>query len=310
MKRARNLFWTAALGAAAAGAQTTSAPTTPSVSIPEPSNDVIVTARRHTRQQTLSDTRALITLHEGQIARFETPICPLVVGMPAAYASIVAERIQQVAQSAGLRTGRPGCHPNVTLAVSEDGAVFVRELAKKRPTLFDRMKPYQQERLLSGRGPVWSWSSTDARRRDGGPVDHVSLIDLQNDKPPIPVARNGFMVPNASLSRLSAPTREDTTLAFVVLRADALNGLTLNQIADFAALTALASLDSNRPPTVSNRTIATLFADRQEGREPAAELTTFDRALLKGLYTSASGFSADHQSAAIASLINEKLELP
>ncbi len=270
--------------------------------------DITVTAKRENAKTALRDTRAVLSLHEGQIARFETPICPAVVGLPPAHAQIITARIRGLAQAVGLRQDAPGCRANVTVVIADDGSTFLASLARRRPMLFERMALPDRRALFAGKGPVWHWSSTDVKRRDGGPVEHISAIDLSNGGPPQPVATNAFIVPNASLSRLSMPIRQDMTLAFVVLRAEDIIGLTLRQIADFCAMTALGGINQRQTEALHHRSILTMFSDSRNGATLESEATAFDTALLAGLYAGNTGFSADQQSVAIARRVDVVLQ--
>ena len=230
----------------------------------------------------------------GPMARFETEICPRVLGLPADYANVVETRIREIAKAVGPRTANGGCEPNLTVIVAEDGAAALSSLRKNRPLLFGAMTNSEHLRLRRSRGPVWNWYSVDPRRSDGGPVEHMTMISF-GEAPPQPVSPEAYIASNVSMSRLTVPVRLDITLSFIILEKRALDGLTLAQVADFSAMLGLSMIDYDRAKAISRPSILRIFS---AGRADTA--TTFDLAFLKGLYAGEPGISFDRRAAQIA----------
>src|SRR5213596_1236714 len=51
----------------------------------------------------------------GQLARFEAPVCPVVLGVAPKQAAAIEDRIRQVAAAAKIPVARPGCVINVAV---------------------------------------------------------------------------------------------------------------------------------------------------------------------------------------------------
>ena len=273
------------------------------------SGDIVVTGRRASPDKTIAETRAISNTHNGQLARFETPICPAVVGLPQAHARVVEWRIRNVADRAKVRVDKLGCKPNVTIVVADDGAAFVNLLHRKRPTLFNTMALHDVTKLLKSQGPCWAWQSISPKRRDGGSVEMISQIQLGSG-PPQPVAKGAYIASNVQLSRLSMPVRQDTDLAFVVLDLKNIKGLTLQQVADYSAMVGLAAIRTAKTDILEKPSILTMFQDAASGRAIQPEATAFDLAYLAALYSGSSGFSSDQKSMAIASQIKRSTKKP
>lgn len=257
---------------------------------PEDGRDIVVTGKRRSANETTNEIRALSNTREGQLARFETPICPALIGMRRSHGLIVEARVRQIAGRLKLRVDKAGCKPNLTIVMADDGAAFVNALRRKQPTFFDSMPLHDRMRLLASAGPSWTWQSTAPKRRDGGPV-------AASD---IPGSRSPYIVPNAEMSRLSVPVRQDIDLAFVVIDRRKAVGLSLGQIADYAAMAGLAAIRTDRPVKLGRASILTMFDDVAASQPARPEMTDFDIAYLTGLYSGQSGFSSDQKSAVMA----------
>lgn len=228
------------------------------------------------------------------MARFETEICPRVLGLPSDYANVVETRIKEVAEAVGPRNADGGCEPNLTVIVAEDGTAALSSLRKNRPVLFAAMTNSEILRLRRSRGPVWNWYSVDPKRSDGGPVEHMTMISF-GEAPPQPVSAEAYIASNVSMSRLTVPVRLDITLSFIILEKRALDGLTLAQIADFSAMLGLSMIDYDRARAIGRPSILRIFSGGH-----ADTATTFDLAFLKGLYSGEPGISFDRRAARIA----------
>lgn len=104
-------------------------------------------------------------------------------------------------------------------------------------------------------------------------------------------------------SRITAPGRLHFSAAVVVVEADALDGLTTTQLADYAAMRAFAKTDPARLPPSPPPTILTVLDVPMGGAVPIT-LTEWDLGFLRGLYDS----QANLYGAAQRSQIRRKLE--
>lgn len=73
-------------------------------------------------------------------------------------------------------------------------------------------------------------------------MQHISELSVSPGQPPIHLSNGTYQVPGANMSRLSAPTRQNINLSFVVFDRASLDGLTLQQIGDFAGISGLTGV--------------------------------------------------------------------
>ena len=101
---------------------------------PEADTTIVVTGRQPVGEdETLEVVRRVARPVDGQLARFQQPVCPKVIGFEERYESIVAARIRQAAEQAGARAGGEGCVANLFVVIVDDGSEFVDELQRAEP---------------------------------------------------------------------------------------------------------------------------------------------------------------------------------
>ena len=232
---------------------------------------------------------------EDQAARFHVPICAASYGLPAGYGEAVVARIRDVAHAAGadLNSDRR-CQPNLIVMVANDSHEVSEVLRRARPDIYDGLNSIDIERVLATPGPVRAWQSSEPVRAEGGGAYDTRDNFLSQDVH----LHNG----NMPASLLRSTTRRDLRLSVVVFDVDAIDGMTLRQIADHAALRGLAP---TRPPARPiGATILALF-DRTGARDGPAELTGLDLAYLRALYRDDGASKGSVQRAALARRIEQ-----
>ncbi|MBV9931752.1 MAG: hypothetical protein JO013_12515 [Alphaproteobacteria bacterium] len=260
------------------------------------SDPIVVTGQRERYARASNDVRSITRAPEDVLARFETPVCPIALGLPEPLARATEARIRTVAEQLNVAVAVTGCRPNLTVIVADDGIGAITALQKKMPNLFQTLTGAELRVLKTGSGPVWTWYEYDQRRRDGGPVEHITLLD---GNPPRALSSHAYIASNVQLSRLSSPVRMDIMLAFVVIDSRAAEGLTAQQLADGAAVLGLSMIDYRRVPSLNHASALQLFADRS-GRSRIDGMTRFDAAYLHALYSGESGLPASQRITVIA----------
>jgi len=223
----------------------------------------------------------------GQLIQFHEPVCPLVMGYGQQYNAIVERRIRHVAAEANVPLAGEQCQANLILIIASDADALVKALRKDAPRLFDGVDPDALRRAFK-EGPVHVWNATQLRSRDGKTVTHV---------PGKEGTKYSSVLEVQSASVIGAATQQAIVGAVVVIDGDATMGKTLNQIADYAAMRALAGA---RPPKsdVEVDTIMTLF---DPNATAPAQATILDRSYLAGLYRSR---STDRAATAMGQISN------
>jgi hypothetical protein len=198
---------------------------------------------------------------DGQLTQFREPVCPLVIGFAPQYNQIVAQRIRRVAADAGVKIAGEKCRANLVLLIAKDADTLVKGMRSKTPVLFNGVVEGDLKRAFA-QGPVHAWNATELRNEDGQAMGHSGVLNVK------------------SASIISLPTQRAIVGSMVVIDDDATLGKTLTQIADYAAMRALAGA---RPPQqgVETDTILTLFGPNATA---PLSVTSVDRSYLQGLY--------------------------
>jgi len=238
------------------------------------SNDIIVTARPKPPIEVVRKRLRAITRRTGeQIARFNEPVCAGVIGLPQPYAARVVTRMMTVAKNAGAALAGPRCRPNLTLVIVDDGRLLLTELKRQKPALFNALPAREVERALTEPGPARVITLTQLLSRDG----RAQSLDYTNGNTGMAGGAPVLQVESASIVNMA--TRQDITGSLVLIDTAAALGKGLDQLADYAALRALAK--TNVSAHEDDDTILSLFSG--QGTPPRG-LTAFDAAFLKALY--------------------------
>lgn len=242
--------------------------------------DVVVEAQRDLPRKAVDTYVGQITQYaELQIPRFHEPICPVVVGMPEQYGAYIVRRIKDIARQLKLPIAeKANCEANIVVVIAVDGAAFVREVRSEHSSWLAGMHTPDVDRLARPGLPARAWSATSIRNEDGQPASGGTLI-----------------VKSASILR--EPTRQYIDGSFVVLERTATYGLTLRQIADYAAMRSLARTREPAPGGGVN-TILGLFD--QTAATHAAGITSADMTYLQALYARKGEESGVQERARIA----------
>ena len=260
---------------------------------PQQERDIVVEGYRPSRSQALRAVTDLTVIEESQIARFHDPVCPVVVGLVPEAAALVETRVRTVAAEMGVPTRTRPCEANLMVFISGDGTGLVEDMRLRRPAWFEGLAPSEKQRLMADQ-PVRAWSTSSLRNDDG--MRAAGGAQLKNSTPPrerstlnrAPLGTGMYeplqKVPSIAVwggSIIQNVTRYHLDRSLIVMDADAVEGLSLRQLGDYAAMRGLAQL---RPKENAGQfdSILSIF-DRPKGTGPR-ELTSFDRRYLGELY--------------------------
>lgn len=265
------------LALALTGAAALLAPAQPALAEPPPvvGKPIIVRpppteAERH--KELRDFTRAVIRppRMKQPVAKFFYPVCVTVLGLEAEAAGVIAARIRENAEALGVGADRsPDCVPTVRVAFMAPTAGSASGWLTMESPQLAHLPPDQRSRVLTETGPVRAWNKVAVRDVDGRAFrpqfgDQLRFPTFSEFEP---------------LSTSDPIVTTEITGAAVLIARDAAHGLTLGQLADYATMRALigTGVPEGGAPAP---TILTLFTDA----EPPAELTDFDRALVRELY--------------------------
>jgi len=230
------------------------------------SNNVWRQSREITRQTAIRDN---------PLERFQRPICPAVTGMPAKLAIRLIGRMLYNAERVGAPLAEEGdCEVNILVAFVRDGEGEVEGLRKSGYFRNSGMDYYDIKELRAETGAARAWNNVAMRSRYGENASGGS-----GGGPPT--------IRSERSTRLSLNVRGDIDSSTVVIDVFAIDGMSVDQIADYATMRAFARTKEPDPGT-TYETILSLF----DGGTPPDELTSFDVAYLKSLYTGQANLAA------------------
>jgi len=269
--------------------------------------EIVVTGSRHPHDPIAAFVEAITVDTDDQIAQFSERACPLSLGLAPGQNHFIEARIRQIAEHLGIGSGREGCSPNVVVIVAENGAGFVERLRHERPSLFSALELGDIRAIDRLAGPVRTWQVVEPRGADGRPMERISFIQTSPNEPPRFIPR-GYMLAGVMPSLTQRSTRQAIAMSFIVFDLEAVEGLNLLQIADHASMRALARTDPTGLPP--QRSILTLFVDREGGSIGAPELTSWDAAYLRAIYGTRNVLTAHQQRANLVRTMRRDLESP
>ena len=265
-------------GLAAAG---TAQPVRPAQDIP--SETIVVQGTRIDDREVQNFVEALTaTPRSGQISRFDWEVCPGAVGLGGTRNGAITQRLRDVAIAAGMRVGAVGCRPNMLLFVTRGTGRLIDQLSRKYPAYFDGIERAEIRRMVADPAPATAWHVEGLLDADG--------VEVTRDK-----TTGQYIVDrSAAPSRIGTATRPHFLAAIVAVELDALGGLTLTQVADYAAMRAFTRSDPKRLDQSAAPTVLSVIGAPMNSAVPIT-LTQWDLALLKSLYASNPNRAASSQ---------------
>lgn len=245
---------------------------------------IVVEGQRKTLTKMLRDVIA--EAPTGQIGRFETKLCPKVIGLPADWSSRIEAMVRKNAQAAGLSMQPSDCRPNALVIFIDEPQRLVRELSKAESGFFGHIDANDKKRLIETVRPVYSWRVTDIKDRDGLDLGVVRSLPSGSGS----VGGNGALPANARIVRnarathIGENTRQDILLSFAVIDSAKAEGKTLRQLADAATLYLLLDIKLDSEAQAAKDSILSLFVPRPEGAVLPERMSSVDQAMLAGLY--------------------------
>lgn len=230
------------------------------------------------------------------LARWRGEVCPGVANLDREAAQAIVDRITTTAASLDLRTGRPGCKPNLIVVFSDDGGGVARALNEANPQLFrqnvtglDRGSEAFRDFLNADR-PVRWWSlsiPTDSETglravripgdRAGAVVDPyiANLLGCNAEDCSVAAAP---IIRRKGAGRLNTQIVDDLFKTIVIVDVDMIGEVNTVQLGDYIAFIGLAQLDA-QAETQGFDTVLNLFSGGgQQG------LTEWDRSYLSAIY--------------------------
>jgi len=218
---------------------------------------------------------------DGQIGRFEDPLCPATIGLPDNLRDEVLRRLKQVAAVARIPLETGKCKANLVVIVVDDKRALIEGMRKKKESYLYGIGAERMKQLANAPGPVAAWQITDVIGADGMPLrtDGDGFPRLFTTVPP---------------SRVVETTRKRIIGGVVVLEQRGLVNVTTRQLADYALVRLLAPMETKErtPPDTS---VLSLFNEGVRPQDAPQSLTWWDLAYLKALSDTRSDIVSDVQ---------------
>ena len=259
---------------------------------PSETKQIVVQGQRTREKQIRNFIRELTPAPpRGQLGRFESPVCPVVAGLGRNQNDRVATRMRRVAEAAGMAVDKPKCRANVILIVTGNKNEMVKLLSTKRADFFPSIdQGFDYDALLDPAMPVAVWQIELPRGADGRQLGApMNSADA---------GKGGIYVNRVfgSATRLTPMARKEFAGAVVIVQADAIDGLTTTQLADYAAMRAFVRTDPAKLTEAAGRSILGIVTTPM-GQPVPLTLTQWDLAFLKAYYASGlNNFAANQRS--------------
>lgn len=227
------------------------------------------------------------------LMRWNSPICPLVVGLARSQGEYILGRISQAAHDARAPLAGKNCQPNLFVAVTAQPDRVLKDWVARDPRIDTRDGPEPLRRFLHSTQPVRVWYDSASGCSGTTPNTQTEaaaqLNSISASGVAVPGGGNRGGNPATSLGPVSCDNTLDTHLTFgdvrsitsvlIVADANKLKHVSLGQLAEYVSIVGLIDI---RPDTDGGGapTILGLFRDPK----PVAALTPWDRALLYALY--------------------------
>jgi hypothetical protein len=244
-----------------------SAISAPSRAQTDQSESVIVTGRLD--QPTLAtEIRRFVRGHARltrirQLARWDDPVCPRVIGLPAAYGDFIVTRIKTVAREAGAPTNDAAdCTANITIIFTAEPQPVLDHVRSERPELLGYHFIGQRGALATMTRPIQAWHVTATN----------DVVDEAMSDPP----------PGVTGSRLSTGLESTFIHVLILVNQSEVADAPIGPISDYIAMLALTDV---RDETWTCGGLVTIMERFSSCGAAPQELTTPDRAFLQGLYS-------------------------
>ena len=279
------------------GIMLAAAATQAGASVPAPDSEaIVIQGTRPADSQVRDFVRALTAVSSyGQISRFHAAVCPVAMGLPQVQNDGIAQRMRQVAAAAKIKVGAANCTPNAFVIIAPDKGMAIKDLARRFPIYLSQMTARQIRDLEESPEPAAAWQVKSLLMADGQPATKASGADYYTVKG----AENPSRIKSASKPTFSA--------SVVVIDVKAAAGLTLIQLADYAAMRTFADVTPARVKAIGVPTILGAVGASDNHPVPVT-LTYWDLGFLKSLYATDNSYLATYQRGDMEQVLSMTVE--
>lgn len=263
---------------------------------PAPTESVTVTAQRARDEQIKSfiQSRAAPAERLGEIARWESSICPIAVGLKAEFLKFIVQRVREVAADAGAPVrATSSCKPNIEIVFTSAPQALVDNIrTRARVYLGYRESNREADALAIVNHPIQSWYLT-------------ATLDINNEPHIDRRQAFGFYTAAVTGSRVRDGLHSGLNHVIIIADPGKLADQEIGAVADYIAMLVLAeprSLDACEAlPSILN-----LLA--RDCAVPVTGLSGGDLGYLRGLYHMSADGTFGLQKSEIAYQMKQTME--
>jgi len=215
--------------------------------------------------------------HDGyrtkSLARWNSPICPLVAGIPVNQGEFILRGISQAARAAGARLGPETCKANFHVVVTSDPDQLMVLWRKRAPRLFGGESRTAVDRVMGTARPIRIWYNAQEACGEGwtATADGGALAQM--------FVEGGC---GATGTHLKYTAIRPILSVIVLVDFDDVKAMKLGALTDYISMVGLAQvdLDGNWGDAP---TILRLFSN--SAAAAAQRMSAWDRSFLKALYS-------------------------
>jgi len=230
-------------------------------------------------------TSAVFQPHDESLMRWNTPVCPLVQGLPRAFDDFVQSRILQIARAARAPVAGNDCAAgtaNLYVFASDHPDRLLKRLWARNPRMYDTRNGLGAAgRFVHSQLPIRVWYNAESVCREAtGRTANMEFRQAKSGGAGSTVDDTSSGICPGAGTRLSYANSNSIRSVFIVVDMTRVTKITTRQLADYAAMTGLADVRLNADAGPVPPTILRLF----QQPTPARGLSAWDRALLYSLY--------------------------
>ena len=221
------------------------------------------------------------------LLRWEDAVCPMVVGMIRPAGEFVLRRLSELARESGVPLAKENCkQPNLFLIVAANPEAFLKLWWRHQPRMYNTgYGIYPVRRFIEKSRPIRVWYNVGAINTSNEKISGLlaASVDAGLGTVDYPIVRE----PSSGGSyHLKFPVERNIGSAIVVIDPAQVAQLNIGQFSDYIAMVSFAEINQDANLS-ANSTILNLFAT--PNATVPLEITRWDKALLRALYTSDHG---------------------
>ena len=263
---------------------------------PPAEEEIVVQGSRPSKAQVRDFVRALTDVPAyGQISRFHAPVCPVAMGLAPTQNGAIAERMRRVAAAARIPVAPAKCTANAFVIVAPDKAAAITELNRRFPAYFSQMSEHQLRKLTEAPEPAAAWQVKGLLTSDGQAAAKATASDA-------------YIVKSVGTqSRIKSASKPTFTASVVVIDIKSAAGLTVTQLADYAAMRTFADIAPERVTGTGVPSILEVLG-QPEDRPLPVTLTYWDLGFLKSLYATDNAYFAGYQRGDMEQVLGKEVD--